>query len=394
MAVCFINKGHLDIRALTTFGVSVKSEGSIGYFGTGFKYALATLLRNGQQVRVYAGDAVYHFEAKPATIRGQDFNLIHMSVNGRKSKDIGLTTQAGRDWTMLQAYRELYSNCVDEGGEIQVRERAPRDVEICVMVTGAEFEHTHAFEADKIILNTKGKRLLFSNNYLEIYEGGSTQFWYKGIAVFSLNAPSHFTYNFTEHMDLTEDRTLRDPWYARSIVRDAILESNSKAIIYPAILGDKTTEARLDWQYSYAKPSEVFKDVVRQIRANPSAQVADSALALFYKNTDEVSDVFKIVTLTAEQKGHFNTALAKLKDAGLVPGIENYQFVFVEKLAKQSGEAFKGKIIIADTVCCEDSRELLATILEEYMHLELKVQDCTRNMQNALFDVITLLLNR
>lgn len=394
MSVCFINSGNLDIRALTTFGVSVKSENSIGYFGTGFKYALATLLRHGQEVRVYAGDAVYKFEAKPATIRGQDFDLIHMSVNGRKAKDIGITTQAGRNWTLLQAYRELYSNCLDEGGEIQVRERAPKDVEICVMVSGAEFEFVHAFESDKIILNREGKRLLYENEVVEIYEGGSNQFWYKGIAVFSLNQPSHFTYNFKSRMDLTEDRTLADPWHARSLIRDAILASDDKAIVYPAILGDKTTESRLDWQYTCKKPGNVFKEVVRQIRTNPAAQVADSALTLFYKNTDEVSDVFHIVQPNAEQRANFELALGVLKRASLIPGIDKYQIVFVEKLAAQSGEAFKGKIIVNIDICNGDQRELIATILEEYMHLELNVEDCTRKMQNALFDIITQLLNR
>ena len=237
--------------------------------------------------------------------------------------------------------------------------------------------------------------MLFSNEDVEIYSGGSTQFWYRGIAAFKLDLPSHFTYNFKRRMDLTEDRTLADPWYARSLVRDAVLESDAKEIIYPAIIGEKTAESRLDWAYAYVKPGNTFKEVVRQIRANPTAQVSDGALTLFYKHTDELSDLFKIVQLeTEDQHRYFEQALEKLKTAGLVPGIEKYEFVFVDQLPKQSGEAVKGKIIINVALCCPDSRELMATILEEYMHLELKVEDCSRKMQNALFDIITHLLNK
>jgi len=395
MTVLFCNNGNLDIRALTTFGVSVKNENAIGYFGTGFKFALATLLRNGQSIKVFAGDSTYSFEAKPAIIRGEHFDLIHMTINGRKKQDIGLTTQAGRNWTLKQAYRELYSNCMDEGGEVFFKRTSnpPSDYQVCVMVKGEEFDQTH-HDRDEIILHTQAKKRLFHNEDLEIYSGGSSTLWYRGIAAYNLDKPGHFTYNILRRMELTEDRTLADIWTARAMIRDAILETEAKDIIYPSIIGDKTMESRLDWQYTYHKPNAVFKETVRAIRENPAAQVADSALTLFYKHTEEVSDVFKIVTLTAEQLLYFNRALDKLRSSGIVPGIDKYEFVFVEKLARQSGEAFAGKIIVNAAVCCADSRELIATILEEYMHLELKVQDHTRQMQNALFDMITQLLNR
>jgi len=394
MPVLFNNDGSLDIRALTTFGVSVKAlETAIGYFGTGFKYALATLLRNGQEVSVYAGDSVYKFSTVRTLIRGQAFELIVMSVNGRKPKEIGLTTQAGRNWNLYHAYRELYSNCMDEGGEVLIRQRAPSGVGVCVMVTGAAFEEVHRTR-DQIILDKFSRELMYQDDDLEIYRGSSSQLWYRGIAAFPLPQASHFTYNFKCRMELTEDRTFSDHWTARAIIRDSILASNREDIIYPSVTGDKTFESRLDYQYSYAKPPQVFKEVVRKIRANPTAHVADSALTLFYKHTEEMSDIFKIVELTEEQRGYFDSALTKLKLAGLVPGIEKYQFIFVEALPRQSGEALKGKIIVNAATCCPNTNELISTILEEYVHLELKVQDCTREMQNALFDIIAQLLNK
>lgn len=393
MSVLFCNNGQLDIRALTTFGVSVKmEEGAIGYFGTGFKYALATILRYNQDIKVYAGDSTYKFTAVNTAIRGQVFGLIHMSVNGKKSKDIGLTTQAGRNWTLYQAYRELYSNCLDEGGEIMVRERIPSGVQICIAVSGAAFEEVHK-RRDQIILDVAARRRVYEGADVDIYYGASSQLWYRGIAAHGLSEPSHFTYNIKRRMDLTEDRTLGDIWTARALIRDAILSTDSEEIIYPCVVGDKTFESRLDYQYTYRKPDKVFKEVVRRIRSNPTAHVADSALTLFYKHTEELSDLFQIVTPNEEQLGYYNAALDKLRKAGLVPNYDKYQVVFVDGLPKQSGEAYAGKIIINVATCCANIAELTSTILEEYIHLDFKVQDCTRQMQNVLFDLISQLIN-
>ena len=49
MSIIFTNQGEIDIRAVTTFGVSVKNDNSaIGMFGTGLKYAIAIILRHGE----------------------------------------------------------------------------------------------------------------------------------------------------------------------------------------------------------------------------------------------------------------------------------------------------------------------------------------------------------
>lgn len=54
--VIFRNKGIIDPRSITTFGVSSKdSESAIGYFGTGLKYAIAILLREGCKIDIYTG---------------------------------------------------------------------------------------------------------------------------------------------------------------------------------------------------------------------------------------------------------------------------------------------------------------------------------------------------
>lgn len=45
--IIFRNKGVIDPKSITTFGVSSKENpGAIGFFGTGLKYAIAILLRH------------------------------------------------------------------------------------------------------------------------------------------------------------------------------------------------------------------------------------------------------------------------------------------------------------------------------------------------------------
>ena len=394
MAILFVNDGMLDIRALTTFGVSVKANDSaIGYFGTGFKYALATCLRHAQEVRVHAGNSIYKFKTVPESIRSETFDVIHMSVNNRKSKSIGITTQAGRNWNLFHAYREFYSNCIDEGGFIEQRDNVPTMYPICIFVKGQLFEEVHKAR-NTIILDKKNKKLLFANSYVEIFEGNSSTIFYRGIAAKTTNNPSLFTYNITSRMDLTEDRTLACEWTTRNLIANAVMQSEQEDIIMPAIIQARSYESQLDFNYISMKPSKVFQNAVRQIRATATAKVSDNALNLFYKNTDDIADVFKIVDLTPEQETYFDTAKQLLMKAEIIPNINKYEIIFVEKLASQSGEAFQGKIIINAEVCSANIHELISTILEEYLHLEDHVEDCTRNFQNRLFEIISQFVTR
>jgi len=44
--ITFENDGEIDLRAISQFGINVKTGDSpIGFFGTGLKYALAVLMR-------------------------------------------------------------------------------------------------------------------------------------------------------------------------------------------------------------------------------------------------------------------------------------------------------------------------------------------------------------
>jgi hypothetical protein len=104
------NKGLIDPKALALMGASVKEEGSIGEFGSGLKYALATILREGLKFAVYSGDRKIEISVKDESFREQSFGVIH--IDGQPTS---ITTRTGPKWTLREAIREIWSNAVDEG---------------------------------------------------------------------------------------------------------------------------------------------------------------------------------------------------------------------------------------------------------------------------------------
>ena len=68
--IVFQNPGLIDMAAVTTMGVSVKNDGAIGYFGTGLKFAIATILRNKCALTIHRGLEAFAFTSEEITIRG------------------------------------------------------------------------------------------------------------------------------------------------------------------------------------------------------------------------------------------------------------------------------------------------------------------------------------
>ena len=180
--VYFCNNGFFDPRAMLTFGVSVKDEGSIGYFGTGFKYAIAIILRNGGSITIRSGDDVYDFKKVTEIIRDKEVDLIY--CNGENA---GFTTHMGINWKSWMACRELYSNCIDEGGKVN---ECGGDFDTVI-----EVNHPEIYEA---YLNTDSYFIgddtpLVSGIHADIHRKRSAFVYYKGVAVYPAN--TFFTYN-------------------------------------------------------------------------------------------------------------------------------------------------------------------------------------------------------
>lgn len=264
----FSNHGEIDPRLITTLGTNVKLNASpIGEFGTGLKYTLAILLRKGFAFTVCSGRRKFEFETEEEEIRGKTFQMINMVENDLLSGKpqvtrLGFTTELGAKWQLWMAYRELRSNCQDEGGSIELLPDGtevscePGMTKICVW----GLDHWHQ-NAGQVFLDETPA--LWANTDIEIHEGLSSSLFYRGIRVKKLDKPSLYTYNILSTMTLTEDRTLEGMWYANYYLAGALMQCNDPAIRKAIIgAGRDSFESTLDFGSAAHSPTPAFMEEV------------------------------------------------------------------------------------------------------------------------------------
>lgn len=107
------NNGLICAEDLMLIGSSTKrdQEGKIGFFGSGWKFALSWLLRNDCKPVIYSGEAEITVDYTVKLHRENPVKII--TVNGAETS---LTTEMGPKWTGWMALREIISNSIDEGG--------------------------------------------------------------------------------------------------------------------------------------------------------------------------------------------------------------------------------------------------------------------------------------
>ncbi len=111
--VLFENKWEIDVNSIKFMGCSTKDgKSTIGKFGTGLKYAIASLLRAGVNIEIFSGKERIHLTTQEKIIWGKPFDQILMNW-----EETWLTTNLWVEWQLWQGFREFYANCLDEGGE-------------------------------------------------------------------------------------------------------------------------------------------------------------------------------------------------------------------------------------------------------------------------------------
>ena len=291
MPIIHVTPGLLDIRSITTFGLHAKpgSSAPIGKFGTGLKYAIATLLRLGCKIQLFIGETEYEFYTKKDDFRGMEYEQVYMKkrkgvLSRWSSIELPFTTLHGKFWEAWQAFRELHSNTLDESGSTELTHDNTDGLytsdKTIFVITGEKYEE--AFQNIDTIFLPKALTKREGDTTVQVFNEPSKYLYWRGIRVFDLEKPSIYTYNILEDMELTEDRTLKYVWQAQSKIAAYVARSKDQKLINAVVSAstEKHFEGRLDWDYAYATPSEQFNEVLAKKKAR-GAYIAPRALGYY-----------------------------------------------------------------------------------------------------------------
>ena len=367
--IVFENKGEIDPVAMTTFGVSVKiGTNPIGFFGTGFKYAVAVLLRTGHRITVWSGTDAFRFSTRRADVRGKDFEFVDVCINEGAQTPIGFTTELGKTWEPWMAYRELYCNARDEGGEVYEVARAdqasdPRRDTTLILVDGPEIGDVHR-ERDLYFLEGEPDVVC---GEVGIHRRPSSALFYKGVRILRLPRPATFTYNLLGWISLTEDRTMAHPFMAEYYLSRALVQCEDPAILEEALKATRDSlEREFDYKNCGVAPKEPFLATVGRLAEHDEQMIAPHALST-WRALRPAAFVPKVVAPDAGEDHRIERLMRRCRSVGCDLGNPP---VIVEELPDSMTVMERdGTIFVAGSLL-EDERELLVDVLQARIERE------------------------
>lgn len=380
--IVFENPGELEHDLIGSFGVNVKeTEGAIGWFGTGLKYALAVLARTGHEVEIQSGALRRRVGTVRKTIRGREFDFV--AVDGEA---LPFTTELGKSWRVWMAYRELWSNAVDEGGGARRLKRvpSPRAGRTRVVVRGEGIESVWS-ERRRYIL--EGEPIV-STPECDVHHGSGV--FYKGILVHQPPNDMAYAYDIKTRIDLTEDRTMKYSYMASLHAYRAVGSCDDREVIERVVTAPNGSfEGRFD--YTGEILSDAFVETVTSLSAHRRADVNPTAVREVERSA-KGSAAPPPTELNNVEREQLARAVALLRDVGLGP---RHEIVVVDSLgADVLGAAFGDRIFVTRRAFQMGTKYVAGTILEEHLHLKEGLLDATREMQNYLVDLAVTLAER
>jgi hypothetical protein len=202
------NEGLICQEDLMLIGSSTKREqsGKIGMFGSGWKYALAWLLRNDCKPIIFAGEKQIDIDFNVKMHRTNAVNVI--TVDGIETS---LTTEMGPKWTGWMAIREVLSNAIDEGGHTINTIWAPsgfsgvRDETVVYIPMNGELSDVMLKYDSYFAFN---RRESYSNSLCRMFfktEPSQLNIYRKGIRCFDTQVTSGIDFDFVD-ININEDR--------------------------------------------------------------------------------------------------------------------------------------------------------------------------------------------
>ena len=254
------NKGKIIPQDIILMGSSTKrgDDTKIGQFGSGSKFSLSWLLRNGCTPSIFSGRDAIEISTRMTEHRGHPRDVIYVA-----GENTNITTELGLKWTCWMALRELISNAIDEGEEkvdiVYVRNEGfnqflddesttifiPLNEETKPVMSN--YDHFFCFDRQPDWIGQEGMIYIKS-------EKSAVNIYRKGIRCYDSANETLIDFNFN-HIPITEDRLIEGgegtfDTYAKNVL-DTVDDVN---VIKAAILSD-------------------YKDMMRDYRILPSLWV-------------------------------------------------------------------------------------------------------------------------
>lgn len=405
------NKGELDVNGLILMGGSTKrdSKTSIGFFGSGNKYAIATLINKGIGFKIFSGENEIVVTTQDVSFRDKSFKQIY--ING---KETSLTTDMGPLWEEWFAIREWVSNSIDEGGSnivpnIESVNAKAGCTRIYVEITGAieevinNWDNYFTFDRTDIHFEKDGNKILSNidqDEHLTLFRKGIRCYYAKG-------KKSLYHYDLTS-FQINESRVVDDTWNANLQITRLYNEITDVEIIKNVLTNaykNDSYENMLNWYYGISTLSQTWKDAIGDHR------IVVGDYGGHFKNEQQSYNCYIVCTELARRiKASFpNVVVYGLLDGGevcvtnKVEQTPRHKFLLTEcdrffneckynvdypievvefvNKPEQLGLAKDGMIYISDKLFNMGKREIAVTIMEENEHLKTGYKDCSRVFQ-------------
>ena len=418
------NVGEIELESFRLLGASTKrfDSNKIGFFGSGIKYALAFLLKNKIDFRVFSGEKEVVFSTEEVNLRGNFFNKI--LVNGL---DTSITTDWGANWDAWKIFREVACNALDEDGGLitTVVELEPKEGQ------------THFYldyEVLSCYFNNLDKYLLLDKINIPVDEIlkkeliGEANIYKNGIRVVQerTDIKTLFDYNLSS-LDINEERLAE--WYeiklkAKNLLCRTECEETVSKLLAHIISSTKDlweieelfsvrTSASYNFSDTWLKvlndspflfaPSDAQQAIINirgedYIKANnirfiPTGVflgIQNSFGRKFKRSFDQLdySEDFIVLDSSEEQKETIKLCLKMLSSSGIRVRYSVEVAEFFNRTVLARADKTKNRILLSDKLFDSGYMKVLRAILEEYVHLKYSVSDCTRDMQNICFEVM------
>lgn len=407
------NQGLMDIRLLSLMGGTTKSkdEFKIGQWGSGLKYSLAYLLKNNIAFRIFIGKDEVIIDTVSETIRDEVFEILR--VNGEKTS---ITTHMGGNaWEPWTIIRELWCNCLDEGGYLR---------ELTSDIAGEEDKTTFYIQAIPDFMNVWENWLnyfvhdvdpMWENHSFKVYSGGEHLRLYKqGVLIYQdEKKKSLFCYDIRD-AEINELREYKGSvsWamvrclagagenviaYFLENITDAYYEANMdydwytnfstdwrKVIGNAKIIHQKAIDTMIERGVEFDSatcivvPENVYKFLTKEFAGVGALRMAD-----------KVNEFYEIFDTHLESK--IKQALVILEACGyyMSPELKFVYGIFGDKNIWAKIHMDTKEVMISEGVKNRSLREICSTLIEENEHFNTGFSDCSRPFQSHFINLYT-----